>query len=72
MSELHEPLYVTYEQAERLTSLGRTKLREIVDSGEVRAARVGRAVRLERSSLLAYMGRSSKGGDPRLNRYEDA
>lgn len=59
MTEQHEPLYVTYEQAERLTSLGRTKLREIVDSGEVRAARVGRAVRLERSSLLAYMGRAT-------------
>jgi len=58
--------WVTYKQAQLLTSLGRTTLWRLVSSGEIEAARVGRAVRLSRSSLTAYMMRSAGrvAGDP--------
>jgi excisionase family DNA binding protein len=54
--------WITYEDAQRLTSLGRTTLWRICraeDSG-IEVARVGRAVRISRSSLTAYMKRSAK------------
>jgi excisionase family DNA binding protein len=58
--------WVDYKQAQLLTSLGRTTLWRLVSSGEIEAARVGRAVRLSRSSLTAYMMRSAGrvAGDP--------
>jgi hypothetical protein len=51
--------WITYQEAQGLTSLGRTTLWRICraeDSG-VEVARVGRAVRINRSSLTAYMQR---------------
>jgi excisionase family DNA binding protein len=54
--------WLTYEDAQRLTSLGRTTLWRICraeDSG-IEVARVGRAVRISRSSLTAYMKRSAE------------
>jgi excisionase family DNA binding protein len=56
------PEWITYEDAQRLTSLGRTTLWRICsaeDSG-IEVARVGRAVRISRSSLTAYMKRSAE------------
>ncbi len=52
--------WVTYRQAQRLVSLGRTTLWKLVSSGEIEAARVGRAVRINRTSLMAYMKRSAE------------
>ncbi len=52
--------WVTYQQAQRLVSLGRTTLWKLVSSGEIEAARVGRAVRINRTSLMAYMKRSAE------------
>jgi excisionase family DNA binding protein len=49
--------WVSYKQAQLLTSLGRTTLWRLVSSGEIEAARVGRAVRINRTSLTAYMKR---------------
>ena len=57
------PEWITYEEARRLTSLGRTTLWRICsaeDSG-IEVARVGRAVRINRASLLVYMRRSAAG-----------
>jgi excisionase family DNA binding protein len=52
------PEWITYEEAQRLTSLGRTTLWKIANSNEgVKIARVGRAVRLNRRSLEEYMER---------------
>jgi hypothetical protein len=54
------PVWITYEEAQRLTSLGRTTLWRICnteDSG-VQVAHVGRAVRINRTSLMAFMMRS--------------
>ena len=50
-----EPSWITYEEAQRLTSLGRTTLWRICSSGEVKAVRIGRAVRISRHSLEEYM-----------------
>ena len=49
--------WLTYAEARQVTGLGRTKLWELCSSGEIRAARVGRAVRIKRASLEAYMER---------------
>jgi excisionase family DNA binding protein len=54
------PEWITYEEAQRLTSLGRTTLWKICNSNEgIKTARVGRAVRLNRQSLMDYMERTA-------------
>ena len=50
-----KPEWITYEEGQRLTSLGRTTLWRICSSGAVTTARIGRAVRINRESLEAYM-----------------
>jgi len=53
-----KPEWITYEEAQRLTSLGRTTLWRIANSDEgVKTARVGTAVRFNRKSLEEYMER---------------
>ena len=47
--------WVTYKQAEEISGLSRTTLRKLVDGGQIRIKRVGRAVRINRASLDAYM-----------------
>ncbi len=49
----------TYRQAEELSGLSRTTLWRLVKMGEVEAAKVGRAVRINLQSLDAYMSRCS-------------
>jgi excisionase family DNA binding protein len=49
------PEWVTYKQAEALAGLSRTTLRKLAADGEIKIKRVGRAVRLNRASLDAYM-----------------
>jgi len=49
------PLWLTYREAQRLSGLGRTTLWILVRSGEVKAAKIGRAVRISRQSLEEYM-----------------
>jgi excisionase family DNA binding protein len=53
--------WVTYRQAEEFSGLSRTTLWRLVCAGEVEAAKVGRAVRINRESLDAYMRRCSAG-----------
>ena len=55
------PTWITYEECQRLTSLGRTTLWRLVKSGEVKSTSVGRAVRINRESLEAYMEREAPG-----------
>ncbi len=47
--------WVTYKQAEEIAGLSRTTLRKLVGEGVLRVRRVGRAVRINRASLDAYM-----------------
>jgi excisionase family DNA binding protein len=52
--------WVTYKQAEELSGLSRTTLWKLLNAGEIKAARIGRAVRLNRHSLDEYLERASK------------
>jgi excisionase family DNA binding protein len=53
--------WVTYKQAEELSGLSRTTLWKLLNAGEIKAARVGRAVRINRRSLDGYLDRASEG-----------
>jgi excisionase family DNA binding protein len=59
--------WVTYRQAEEITGLSRTTLRKLVDEGEIQITRVGRAVRINRQSLDAYMRGDTKVGTTSLD-----
>ena len=53
------PAWLDYKQAEAYSSLSRTTLWQLINARKIRAARVGRAVRIERTSLQAFMERST-------------
>jgi excisionase family DNA binding protein len=53
--------WVTYKQAEEIAGLSRTTLRKLVGDGVLRVRRVGRAVRINRASLDAYMNDEAAG-----------
>jgi len=52
--------WLTYAEAGTVSGLGRTTLWKLVSAGDIRAARVGRAVRISRRSLGEYMRRASE------------
>ncbi len=47
--------WLTYSEAQEYAGFGRTKLWELVSSGNVPAAKVGRAVRISRRGLHEYL-----------------
>ncbi len=49
------PLLLRAEEAARLLGLGRSKVFEMLASGELPAVRVGRAVRVSRASLERWV-----------------
>ena len=51
--------WLTYAEAGRMVGLSRVTLWKLVSAHEVEAARVGRAVRINRESLRDYMKRSA-------------
>jgi excisionase family DNA binding protein len=53
--------WVTYKQAEELSGLSRTTLWKLLSAGEIKAARIGRAVRIKRRSIDDYLERASVG-----------
>jgi excisionase family DNA binding protein len=50
-----EAEYFNYPEAAKYTGLSRTYLWRLVESGEIRASRLGRAVRISRKDLDAFM-----------------
>jgi excisionase family DNA binding protein len=52
--------WLTYAEAGHMVGLSRVTLWKLVSAGEVEAARIGSAVRINRESLTAYMKRSVK------------
>jgi excisionase family DNA binding protein len=56
-----QPEWLTYRQAQTLSGLGRTTLWSRVTAGEIKAARIGRAVRINRESLEEFMEREAQG-----------
>ena len=53
--------WVTYKQAEEFSGLSRTTLWKLLSAGEIKAARIGRAVRINRRSIDDYLERASEG-----------
>ena len=51
--------WVSYPEAERFSGLSHTTLWRYVTSGELKAARVGRSVRIHLPSLRDFMERAS-------------
>ena len=47
--------WLTYREAEQLVGLSRTTLWKLIGAGKIEYRRVGRAVRINRASLDAYM-----------------
>jgi excisionase family DNA binding protein len=54
-----KPEWLRYPEAERYAGLGRSTLWKLVTSGEVQAAKVGKAVRISRRSIDEYMEQQS-------------
>jgi excisionase family DNA binding protein len=52
--------WVTYREAEQLVGLSRTTLWKLIGAREIGFRRVGRAVRINRASLEAYMRHPSE------------
>jgi excisionase family DNA binding protein len=59
METVEQPRWLSYSAAQRFSGLGRTKLWELISTGEVEAAKIGRAVRINRRSLDDHMKRNS-------------
>jgi hypothetical protein len=57
-----EPEWVDYPTAERFSSLSHTTLWRYVQSGHLKSARVGRAVRIHFPTLRVFMEERSIGG----------
>jgi excisionase family DNA binding protein len=53
------PAWLNYKQAEAYSSLSRTTLWQLINARKIKAARIGRAVRIERDSLQAFMEHST-------------
>ena len=53
------PAWLNYRQAEAYSNLSRTTLWQLINARKIRAARIGRAVRIERDSLQAFMEQSA-------------
>ncbi len=54
------PAWLNYKQAEAYSNLSRTTLWQLINARKIKAARVGRAVRIERASLHRFMERSTE------------
>jgi excisionase family DNA binding protein len=57
LKEPVEPEWVSYPEAEKYCGLSHTTLWRYVSSGEIKAARIGRSVRIHLPSLRAFMER---------------
>jgi len=53
--------WVSYSEAERYSGLSHTTLWRYVTTGQLKAARVGRSVRIHLPSLREFMERSAEG-----------
>jgi excisionase family DNA binding protein len=53
------PAWLNYKQAEAYSNLSRTTLWQLINARKINAARIGRAVRIERDSLQAFMEEST-------------
>jgi excisionase family DNA binding protein len=57
------PQWLRFAAAESYSGLGRTTLTRLINTGEIRAARIGKSVRINRTSLDEYMERHVLGAN---------
>jgi excisionase family DNA binding protein len=50
-----ERAWFSYKEAHGYAGIGRTKLWELVSSGQLQAAKVGRSVKISKTSLEEYL-----------------
>ena len=55
MARPPEKEWITYREASEVSGLSRTTLWKLLSTGEIRAAKVGKAVRISRRSLDEYL-----------------
>lgn len=55
--------WLTYREAERMVGLSRTTLWKLIGAGYIEHRKIGRAVRINRVSLEAYMRGSADTGN---------
>jgi excisionase family DNA binding protein len=60
LKEPVQQMWVSYPEAERYSGLSHTTLWRYVTSGELKAASVGRSVRIHLPSLREFMERASE------------
>jgi excisionase family DNA binding protein len=59
MAQQIQPEWLRYTEAERYSGLGRSTLWKLIKDDHIRAAKVGKAVRLSRRSIDEYMEEQS-------------
>jgi excisionase family DNA binding protein len=57
------PQWLRPPEAERYSGLGRSTLARLIGTGEIKAAKVGKSVRINRISIDQYMERQVVRGD---------
>ena len=55
--------WLGYGEARRLVGLSRSTLHNLIRRGEIKAARIGRSVKINRASLKEYMERQVVNGE---------
>jgi excisionase family DNA binding protein len=57
------PQWLRFPEAERYSGLGRSTLTRLINVGAIRAAKVGKSVRINRASIDEYMEQQVVGAD---------
>jgi excisionase family DNA binding protein len=57
------PQWLRFPEAERYSGLGRTTLTKLIGTREIKAVKVGKSVRISRTSLDEFMDRQVIGDD---------
>ncbi len=56
------PQWLRFPEAEHYSGLGRTTLTKLIGAGEIKAAKIGKSVRINRISIDEYMEQQVVGG----------
>jgi excisionase family DNA binding protein len=58
-----KPEWLRFPEAERYAGLGRSTLTRLKNTGEIKAAKIGKSIRLNRASIDEYMEKQVVSGD---------
>ena len=57
----HQPILLTVPEVQSLTQLGRTKVYELIQTGQLPIIRIGRSVRIRRDALERWIDELEEG-----------